>query len=117
MYKIIVTYPAQKDLQNAISYISNELKNKEAAFNLLDLVEETVKSLTDMPEKYAVIDDEFLSREDFRFIPIKNYLLLYSVRKETQMVVVQCFLYVRRDWMNILKQNTKLSLILCINKA
>ena len=26
MYKIIVTAPAQKNLQNAVSYISNELK-------------------------------------------------------------------------------------------
>lgn len=71
MYKIIVTAPAQKNLQNAVSYISNELKNKQAAFNLIDLVEETVKSLTDMPERYAVVDDEILSREGFRFIQIK----------------------------------------------
>lgn len=105
MYKIIVTDPAQKDLQNAVSYISNELKNKQAAFNLIDLVEETVKSLTDMPERYAVVD-EILSREGFRFIPIKNYLLFYIVRKETQTVVIQRFLYARRDWINILKLNT-----------
>lgn len=71
MYKIIVTAPAQKNLQNAVSYISNELKNKQAAFNLIDLVEETVKSLTDMPERYAVVDDEILSREGFRFIQLK----------------------------------------------
>ena len=102
MYKIIVTAPAQKNLQNAVSYISNELKNKQAAFNLIDLVEETVKSLTDMPERYAVVD-EILSREGFRFIQIKDYLLFYVVRKENQTVVIQRFLYARRDWMNILK--------------
>ena len=106
MYKIIVTDPAQKDLQKAVSYISNELKNKQAAFNLLDLVEESVKSLTDMPERYAVVDDETLSRESFRFIPIKNYLLFYIVRKETQTVVIQRFLYARRNWMDIIKLNT-----------
>ena len=103
MYKIIVTAPAQKDLQNAVSYISNELKNKQAASNLIDLVEETVKSLTDMPERYAIVDDEILSREGFRFIQIKNYLMFYVVRKETQTVVIQRFHYARRDWMNILK--------------
>ena len=95
MYKIIVTAPAQKNLQNAVSYISNDLKNKQAAFNLIDLVEETVK--------YAVVDDEILSREGFRFIQIKDYLLFYVVRKENQTVVIQRFLYARRDWMNILK--------------
>ncbi len=105
MYKIVVTDPAQKDLQNAVSYISNELKNKQAAINLLDLVEDTVKSLTDMPERYAVVDDEILSRGGFRFIQIKNYLLFYIVRKDIQTVVIQRFLYARRDWMSILKIN------------
>lgn len=103
MYKIIVTDPAQKDLRDAVSYISNELKNKQAAFNLLNLVEKTVNSLTDMPERYAIVDDEILSREGFRFITTKNYLLFYIVRKDTQTVVIQRFLYARRDWMNILK--------------
>ena len=107
MYKIIVTEPAQKDLVDAVSYISNKIKNKRAAFNLLDLVEENVKSLSTMPERYAVADDEILSREGFRFIPIKNYLLFYIVRKETQTVVIQRFLYARRDWINILKLNTE----------
>lgn len=39
MYKIIVTEPAQRDLRDAVSYISNELKNNQAAVNLIDLVE------------------------------------------------------------------------------
>lgn len=102
MYKIIVTEPAQNDLRNTVSYISNELKNKQAANQLIDLVEKTVKSLTDMPERYAVVDDEILSREGFRFIPTNNYHLFYIVRKETQTIVIQRFLYARRDWINIL---------------
>lgn len=102
MYKIIVTKPAQNDLRSAVSYISNELKNKQAANQLIDIVEKTVKSLIDMPERYAVVDDEILSREGFRFIPVNNYLLFYIVRKETQTVVIQRFLYSRRDWINIL---------------
>ncbi len=103
MYKIIVTEPAQKDLRDAVSYISNELKNKQAAFNLIDIIEKTINSLTLMPERYAFVDDEILAREGFRFITIKNYLLFYIVRNETETVVIQRFLYARRDWLNILK--------------
>ncbi len=106
MYKIIVTEPAQKDLRDAVSYISNGLKNNQAAVNLIDLVEKTVNSLTGMPERYAVADDEILAREGFRFITIKNYLLFYIVRKETETVVIERFLYARRDWMNILKSDS-----------
>ena len=58
-----------------------------------------------MPERYAVVDDEILSRGGFRFIQIKNYLLFYIVRKDIQTVVIQRFLYARRDWMSILKIN------------
>lgn len=102
MYKIIVTEPAQKDLKDVVLYISGELKNKQAANDLINLFEATAKSLTDMPERYALVDDEVLAREGFRFIPIKNYLLFYVVRKETETVVIQRFLYARRDWMHII---------------
>ena len=103
MYKIIVTAPAQKDLQNAVSYISNELKNKQAAFNLIDLVEETVKSLTDMPERYAVVDDEILSREGFRFIQIKNYLMFYTINERKKTITVVRVLYHKMDITSILE--------------
>ncbi len=102
MYKVVVTRPAQNDLKSAVSYIENDLKNKEAAIQLISLVEKTAKSLNTMPERYAVIDDEILSREGFRFIPINNYLLFYTVRKKTKTVVIQRFLYARRDWINLL---------------
>lgn len=69
----------------------------------MTLLKKNVNSLTDMPERYAVIDDEILAREGFRFITIKNYLLFYIVRKETETIVAQRFLYARRNWMNILK--------------
>lgn len=106
MYKIVVTAPAERDLEAAVSYISNELKNKQAALNLLDLVEKAVNSLTDMPERYAVVSDETLARAGIRLITIKNYLLFYTVHKETQTVVIQRFLYGKRNWANVLKLNT-----------
>jgi toxin ParE1/3/4 len=103
MYKVVVTEPAQQDLKEAVSYISNELKNKQAAYKLVDMVEEAVVSLQSMPERYAIVDDEILAMEGFRFITIKNYLLFYVVRNETKTVVIQRFLYARRDWLNLLK--------------
>ncbi len=105
MYNIVVTEPAQKDLEDAVSYISNELKNKHAALRLLEQVEKEVRSLSEMPERYKLVEDEILARAGFRFIVIRNYLLFYIVRNDTKTVVVQRFLYARRDWLNILKIN------------
>ena len=104
MYKTVITDPAQKDINEALTYISKELKNSQAALRLLDLIENEVKALSDMPARRALIDDEVLSKQGFRFIKIKNYLLFYVVREETKTVVVERFLYARRNWTGILKQ-------------
>lgn len=103
MYNFVVTESAQKDLEDTVSYISNELKNNQAALRLLEQVEKEVGSLSEMPERYKLVEDETLARAGFRFIVIKNYILFYIVRNDTKTVVVQRFLYARRDWLNILK--------------
>ena len=78
-YQIVVTQPARQDLQSALSYLTQELKNPQAA------------------------RDEALRREGIRFFPIKHYLLFYTVRRETNTVVIQRFLYGRRNWADLLR--------------
>ncbi len=102
MYKIIVTEPAQKDINDALSYITYELKNKQAAITLLDEIEKTVDSLTEMPSRQPLLKDDYLKKEGFRVIKINNYLLFYVVRGIPESVVIERFLYAKRDWMNII---------------
>lgn len=103
MYKIVITNLAENDLKDAISYISNELKNKTAAKNLLDETESVINSLSDMPDRYPVVRDTALAAQGIRMINIRNYSAFYVVREESNSVTVLRFLYSRRDWINILK--------------
>lgn len=71
--------------------------------DLLDAVEQEVGSLSGMPERFPLVRDEALRREGIRFFPIKHYLLFYTVRRETNTVVIQRFLYGRRNWADLLR--------------
>ncbi len=104
-YKVVITEPAEEDLRNAILYIANDLKNIIAAKNLLNEVENTINSLSEMPKRFHIVDDELLALQKIRMAQVKNYLVFYVVREETKSVTVLRILYARRDWMGILKNN------------
>ncbi len=101
MYNVILTKPAQKDIKDTLSYITYELK-KQAAIALLDEIEKTVDSLTEMPSRQPLLKDDYLKKEGFRVIKINNYLLFYIVREKSNTIVIERFLYAKRDWMNII---------------
>ena len=45
---------------------------------------------------------EVLAGQGFRFFTVRNYLVFYIVRKERKTVVIERFLYGRRDWAAVL---------------
>ena len=103
MYHIDITEPAENDIIEAVKYITEQLLNPSAAGKLLDDAEDAIYSLTDMPQRRALVKDDDLARLGFRFMPVNNYLVFYIVREEKKTVVIQRFLYGRRDWITVLK--------------
>ena len=103
MYHIDITEPAVNDINEAIKYITEQLLNPTAAGKLVDDAESAIYSLTEMPQRHALAKDDDLARLGLRFIPVNNYLVFYIIREEKKTVVIQRFLYARRDWMTILK--------------
>jgi len=103
LYHIDITEPAENDIQDAVKYITEHLLNPSAAERLIDDTENAVNSLSNMPDRHAPVKNEVLARLGFRFIPVKNYLVFYIIREEIKTVVIQRFLYGRRDWVNLLK--------------
>ena len=103
MYYINITSLAETDIYEAAIYIKEQLLNPSAADNLIDAVEMAINSLSAMPSRHALVNDDSLANEGIRFMPVKNYLIFYTVREERKTVVIQRFLYGRRDWVTILK--------------
>ena len=103
MYFIKITEPAEGDLLDAAQYIAIDLKNRIAANRLLDDVDEAIYSLEEMPSRHALVDDDVLAGYGIRFFPVHNYLVFYVIREEIKTVVIERFLYSRRDWITILR--------------
>ncbi len=107
-YRIHITSTAVRDLMNAADYIEFTLKNPKAADDLLDEAEAQINSLSELPEKFRLVDDPVLASWEIRFVIIKNYLTFYTLDKETQTVIVVRFLYQKSNWNAILRKGFSL---------
>ena len=102
-YTIQYSASANKDIDKALDYILLDLKNPLAALHLQKLEQASAENLIYFPHKYPLIDDLMLTPYKIRFLPIKNYLLFYTIIEETKTIYIVRFLYSRSDWQHILK--------------
>lgn len=103
-YQIHITFMAERDIIHAADYIEFTLKNPSAANNLLDAVTEQINSLSDMPQRFHIVDDPVLAGWGIRFTTVNNYLAFYTVDEDKQTVIVVRFLYQKCNWTSILRQ-------------
>lgn len=102
MQQINISETAENDLYNAALYISENLKNNAAAILFLDVAAEKISSLTDFPERNALVRDSFLAANGIRMQLINKYLAFYVIREETKSVTILRILHSRRNWISIL---------------
>jgi addiction module RelE/StbE family toxin len=102
-YKIRITKAAERDLISAADYIEYNLKNPQAANELLSKATELILGLSDFPQRYEIVNDPILRGWEIRFIRINNYLAFYTVSEKDKMVYIVRFLYGKRDWLSILQ--------------
>jgi len=104
-YSLSITDIAEEDILSTVRYIANVLKNSIAANNLLDEIERHEKILEETPGIYPFVHDEYLAEKGLKYVIIKNFLLFFTIDKKNKIVNIIRFLYGRRDWKNILKDN------------
>lgn len=102
-YEVHITRAAENDLNEAADYIEFVLLNPQAADDLLNTVEETLPTLAQYAQRYALVDEPVLRAWGIRFVQIKNYLAFYTISEEEQKVYIVRFLYGKRNWISILK--------------
>lgn len=103
-FHIRYTHQAKNDLKQTLGHIKFSLQNPQAAQSLLTETRHRVASLSQMPERYALVDDNLLAFWGIRFVRVKNYLAFYVVDEGEQTVHVIRFLYGRSDWQAALRQ-------------
>lgn len=108
-YLIHITKAAERDIVSAADYLEFNLCNPQAADELLDKLDAEMNSLSEYPERYAVVDDPVLKAWEIQIVGINNYLAFYTVSKESHTVYLVRFLYGRRDWISILRGGISLN--------
>ena len=104
-YQVRITSRAQEDIDMAADYIGFVLKNPQASDALIEAAEEEIASLSNMPERYALVRDDVLASWGIRCTRIKNYLAFFTVDQVRQTVYVIRFLYGKSSWSAILRSD------------
>lgn len=96
-YVIEMTDQARTDLRGIYQYIAFALQSKINADRQLDRIEREILSLSEMPERYKILDLGFEAAKTVRMVAVDRYCVIYHVVKELGTVQILRILYGGRD--------------------
>lgn len=96
-YRLIILPEAQQDIRSIILYIARDLAAPQAALNLQDDLEKTIKSLAEMPKRIKTVDDQPWKDAGIRKIKVKNYYIYFLVDDVERNVKVNAIIYAGRN--------------------
>ena len=102
-YNYDFTEIAESDIDEAISYIQEELSNPEAAESFVDELEKELEDICKNPKNGRIVENEFLKRDDVRRFLVKNYIAYYLIDNENNRIVILRVVYGKRDQGQIVK--------------
>ena len=105
--RVVYTFTARQDLHNIYEYIAFTLLAPDAARNTTNKIMEAVRSLESMPTRNSVYKEEPWRSQGVRFIPVRNYLVFYTVNTEANIVSVARIMYGARDISRQLEETTE----------
>ena len=97
IFRVRVSDRAYADLNIIYSYIAETLKSESAAKKLIGHITFKIKSLNDMPERCARYNREPWYSKGIRFLPVGNYIILFSVDKDNQTIEILTIVYKRQN--------------------
>lgn len=96
-YDILYTAKARDDLSDIYEYIAFHLSEPQTAAGIYERILSSVRSLEDFPLRNALTDGEPWRSKGLRKIPVKNYLVFYTVDEEKKAVHIIRIMYGARD--------------------
>ena len=101
-YELKITKKASEDLADIYKYITEELKNKTAALDLIDEIEKNTLRLREFPYSCSYVEDINLKRKGYRKLIVKNYITFYIVNEMHKKVTIMRVLYGRQNYQDII---------------
>lgn len=102
-YAVELTRQAEEQLSEIVQYISVTLRSPQAGMNTLDALEEEIGSLSAMPSRYPVIEDDLVGDRSIRKTWAKNFSIYYQVDDAQKRVNILAVCYARRDQKKIIE--------------
>lgn len=105
-YKLTITERAEELLDHILYYIINQLKNPQAAGNLIGEIEHVYSNLENNPKMYAYSEDTFLKSRGYRkaVVPHYDYVVLFRIDEETTSIYIVGFFHNLELYKNKWKQ-------------
>ena len=95
MHEIRYLPLAEKDLLEALDYLSNKLSAPKAAENLLKEFDEAIQIIAQNPYSHELYWTDRPMRDEIRKVPVGNFVLYYAVFQDY--VEIRRFLHGRMD--------------------
>ena len=96
-FEVHFSSAAQDDIDQIFDYISVALCSPIAAKNLMGKIQESVNTLSDFPEAFALCQNEPWILREVRSMSVDNYRLFYHVDHDKRIVVILRVFYCRQE--------------------
>ena len=104
MYRLKFSKLYDTDVDSSYNYITCNLQAPMAAENLIKETILKLEKLKENPKIRPLVQDKYLAALGYRSMKVKNYLIFYIIGDDDKHVKIVRFLYGKRNWMNILKE-------------
>lgn len=100
--KLRLLLAAERDIEKLFLYIQDDLANPIAAQNIAQKILQRMQQLTNFPELGASMMAIDTRLENYRYLIVDNYLVVYRYNGDTLYVIRA--LYARSDYVRILQE-------------
>ena len=87
-YKVKLLAKAAYDLNNIYEYIVEEFDEIKIAENLVELIENAILSLSEMPYRGALRKNGAFANKGYRQLFVRNFTVIYRIDEMTKTVLI-----------------------------
>lgn len=96
-YNYVFTARAERDLNDILSYISEELCNPTATGKLANKIFESIDAVLAYPLTGKLVENEYLTDKTIRRILVDNYTIYYKCDDERKIIYIIRLAYSKRN--------------------
>lgn len=99
-FSLEITEAAREDIRKIHLYVAGKLRNPKAASKLADKIISFAESLAVSPKRHRVRRKNSRGQE-FRYMPVDNFVIIYTVNEQSKIVSVLNVIYGKRNIENM----------------